>query len=185
LGCKLVPEVKVQVKKFDKRASDDSTTIKKYYELDFKYEEVKEGGDPRNKADKLHMWKTDSLGRQANLNCEFMQTQMVNIRLPDALILEPFITVRVYVKQVKQALEAVKQVLPWKSQSEEIGDHRRSLAPSFPCCWYKGDPKEDDTELTPDGKINPRGDYEKLESTIYQIRIGRRSGKEGIQRGNA
>merc|ERR1712157_510438 len=95
-----MPIVKVQVKKFqdiNNTATVQGTKKAKYFELTFPdpAEEPEPAEDvSRDKA--LKKWQTDGLGRQGNWNFEVFRAQKLSILVPDEMLLQPFMSIRVY-----------------------------------------------------------------------------------------
>jgi len=132
------PEVVVQIKKFQEgvEASD------KYYEMKFSYTRPDD-----NQRPKLKTWETKNTAGASCMNYEMFQTKKMNIMLPDALILQPFINVKV------NSMVRGAEKLNFKPSL--VGEHRRGLTNVIPCTWYSDE-------------INPLGNYEAQKPLIMR-----------------
>merc|ERR1712190_128381 len=110
----------------------------KYFELTFPdpAEEPEPAEDiARDKA--LKKWQTDGLGRQSNWNFEVFRAQKLSILVPDDMLLQPFMSIKVYERPSAGMLQRAGLTAE-EEVGALIGEHRVSLNEHFPCVWFKG-----------------------------------------------
>lgn len=130
-GSSQAPHVRVGLLNFDARELTKNVDGVQS-ELTFEYHEVAGGGSSDVQEDRLLKWKTDSLGHQGCRNYEMFQVKKMNVLLPDKPILEPYLSIRVFDKQL--------ELFGYKLGGDDalVGESLQPLHTVYPCCWYSG-----------------------------------------------
>lgn len=121
------------------------------FNMEFKHRDTVEGEDGKTKETLLQIWKS-KLNAASNpveaKNFEFMQVNTLQIEIPDNMILEPFVRVKVLEEPNKYML------LGEVFEATLVGESLQSLKDLLPCCWYDG--------------VDIDGDYESQKMYIHE-----------------
>jgi len=128
------PVVTVNVKKFDPACNDISLPEKdQYYTDSFTYQKLVNDGDESVKEDNLLVWTSNSLGCKDCKNYEMLQVKQIPIMIPDNMILQPYLRIK-----VTESPSTVAAALTKATQGPYIGETYLSLGHLLPCSWYEG-----------------------------------------------
>jgi len=123
-------------------ADEGSPARKRPKKLVFKYEPVIENGDVRLRSDRLENWSVEVKPGVKGTSFEFLQVQELQVEIPDKMILQPYIKIRVYEEPSSEFGAWVREKLGAAAGDQVghvntfIGESRRSLAEVLPCCWF-------------------------------------------------
>jgi len=128
------PTVEVEVNCFfDRNNATETETVYPTSKLIFEYRDTVPGGDRRVKAERLKTWssKTGYLGETVASNFEFLQVGKMNVLIPDRVIFQPFVTIRVL-----EAPSGMGHMIGY--EASVIGESLQDLSKLLPCCWLEG-----------------------------------------------
>jgi len=143
------PEVEVSLPSYRSPQDVDYFEPEK---LTFKYEDTVRGGDGRLKENQLRKWLSKkgiyakgTLGGEEKLqNFEFLKYRKMNIEIPEKMIFQPWLTIKVY--EGGRGMIYESKVF--------VGESLQSLHDHLPCCWYPG--------------VDPEGSYNQQRKRIEQ-----------------
>lgn len=121
---------KAQVELWDKVPNEEEA--KKKGVLMFQFAEMVEGGDPRVQNDKFKKWesKCGHMGEKEGMNYEYFQVGKLQVEIPDKMLLQPYIRIKVW--------ESPQDFLLTSNKGLVAGESMQSLANLLPCCWLPG-----------------------------------------------
>mmetsp|Transcript_85297 Transcript_85297/g.241700 ORF Transcript_85297/g.241700 Transcript_85297/m.241700 type:complete len:1647 (-) Transcript_85297:29-4969(-) len=124
------PMVTVEVNSFSQLRS--SANQKR---LTFRYRTVIPGGDEKVHAQRLLKWHSKVGQSGEGSNFEFIQVGKLNVLIPDRMLLQPYITIKVWEEPSEMGI--VGKALGYDGATH-LGESLQSLAHLLPCCWQEG-----------------------------------------------
>lgn len=127
------PMVTVEVNQFfrpeQELLSEDSKC------LTFKYRDTKPGADRKIQANNYFQWRSKLDGEGEGSNFEFLQVGKMPILIPDKMILQPYLRIKVW-ESPPEDCGVVYQALGYNDPTP-VGESLQSLAGRLPCCWLE------------------------------------------------
>mmetsp|Transcript_44643 Transcript_44643/g.78493 ORF Transcript_44643/g.78493 Transcript_44643/m.78493 type:complete len:1495 (+) Transcript_44643:94-4578(+) len=167
------PQVTIHAPSFRDPQDEEEFSDAETEPLKFKYQEVVEGGDGRLKECQLRKWiskrgvyaQSSYFEEQEFMNFEFLQYKKMCIEIPDKMIFQPYLVIKVEELPSETGVTSLVSSLVGPTF---IGESLQSLEEVLPCCWFPGV----DTQGSYDDQfenIQKSIEYARDEAAVYDV----------------